>query len=137
MKSRDLPSLKKQREEKAALLSQSRVSFLISYKFKISHRITRVGWFFLSFQLFTQEEFKTIQLKQITSRIAPKRGKKRQISEMLCTQDERRQASGDILSESLIETIDHKKQKLDKEARIAAVQVCRCTCILFLVVRSL
>lgn len=42
---------------------------------------------------------------------------------MLCTQDERRQASGEILSESLIETVDHKKQKLDKEARVAVVQV--------------
>ena len=77
----------------------------------------------LNFQLFTQEDFRTIQLKQITSQIAPKRSKKRQISETLCTQDERRQASGEILSESLIETIDHKKQKLDKGARVAAVQV--------------
>lgn len=76
------------------------------------------------FQLFTQEEFKTIQLKQITSQIAPKRNKKQQISEMLHTQEERRQAGGEILSESLIETIDHKKQKLNKEGRVAVAQVC-------------
>lgn len=81
---------------------------------------------FWLFQLFTQEEFKTIQLKQITSQIAPKRSKKRQISEVLRTQDERRQASGEILSESLIETIDHKRQKLDKEGRVAMVQVYTC-----------
>ena len=75
------------------------------------------------FQLFTQEEFKKIQLKQITSRMASKRSKKQAISEILRTQDQRRQASGEVLSESLIDTIDHKKQKLDKEGRVAVAQV--------------
>ena len=117
--SRDLPSSKKLREDKAVLLSQSRVSILTWHYTVNNYDVTA----FCPFQLFTQEEFKTIQLKQITSHIAPKRSKKRQISEMLCTQDERRQASGEILSESLIETVDHKKQKLNKEARVAVVQV--------------
>ena len=113
----DLPSLKKWREDKAALLSQSRVSFLDIIQ------LDMLSTPLYLFQLFTQQEFEVLQLKQITSQVAPKRSKKQQICEMLCTQEERRQASGEILSESLIETIDHKKQKLDKEARLAVVQV--------------
>ena len=75
-------------------------------------------------QLFTQEEFKAIQLKQFTSQVIPRKSKKQQIHEMIRSQEERRQTNGEILSESVIETVDHNKRRLDKEARVAMVQVC-------------
>lgn len=52
-----------------------------------------------------------------------KKGKKKQVLNLLCSQEERRQACGEILSESVIETVDHKRQTHDKEARLAVVQV--------------
>ena len=72
----------------------------------------------------TQEEFEEIQIKKHASLATPRKGKKQQILDLLCSQEERRQACGEILSESVIETVDHKKLALDKEARLAMVQVC-------------
>ncbi len=93
-------------------------------------------------QFLTQEEFKKIRLKQITARIEPRKGKKRQLQELVDTERQRLQRSiaytsipsviytckfchcsrGEVLSESAIETI-HKRLKMDKEARVARVQV--------------
>ena len=42
---------------------------------------------------------------------------------MLTQQEERREASGEILSEAVITTLDHVKRKADKKARQESVKV--------------
>lgn len=65
-----------------------------------------------------------IQEEKLTFELAPRECMKQQVIDMLHSQAERRQMCGEILSESVIETVDHKRQAHDKEARLAMVQVC-------------
>ena len=57
------------------------------------------------------------------------RGKK-QVFDLLRLQEERREAAGEVLSEDVIETVDHKKQRLDKDGRLQIVQVLCASCVL-------
>ena len=78
---------------------------------------------FHSLQFLTQEEFQKIRLKQLASTIAPRRGRKRQLQELLQEQEERRQEKGEILSEAAIQMVAHAKRKHSKEDRINAIKV--------------
>ena len=71
-------------------------------------------------QPLTQEEFE----EKLTSELTPRECEKQQIIDLLHSQAERRQVCGEILSESVIETVDHKRQAHDKETRMAMIQVC-------------
>ena len=70
----------------------------------------------------TQEELEEIQL---TSELAPRKSEKQQLNDSLHSQLERREMCGEVLSESVIETVDHRRHAHDKEIRLAMVQVCR------------
>ncbi len=76
-----------------------------------------------SLQFLTQEEFEKMRLKQLASSIAPRRGKKRQLDELLQEQEERRQEGGELLSEAAIEMVAHGKRKHDKQDRMSTILV--------------
>ena len=77
----------------------------------------------LFFQFLTQKEFKEIRLKQLRSAIAPRRGRKRQLEDLLEEQEERRQEGGELLSEAAIDTVPHAKKRRTKEERLASIKV--------------
>ena len=74
-------------------------------------------------QILTQEEFRTIRQKQLSSKLAPRRGVKRQLTELLAQQEERREGEGELLPEAAIMTLDHVKMKYDKKARLESIKV--------------
>ena len=55
--------------------------------------------------------------------ITPSRGRKRQLEEMLRDQEERRQETGELLSEAAINVVPHAKRKRSKEERVASIKV--------------
>lgn len=69
-----------------------------------------------------QEELEEIQL---TSELAPRKSEKQKLTNLLHSQSERREMCGEVLSESVIETVDHKRHAHDKEIRLSTVQVCQ------------
>ena len=77
----------------------------------------------------TQEEFAKIRTSQEAAEVTPRRGRKRQLEEMMESQRERREARGEILTESAIEVVDHAKKRLNKEERLSVIKVCFCVCV--------
>jgi hypothetical protein len=71
-------------------------------------------------QFLTQEEFQKIRLKQLASSVTPKRGKKRQLSELLQEQEERR---GELLSEDTIQLVPYAKRRHEKKDRMSTILV--------------
>ena len=74
-------------------------------------------------QLLTQEEFQKIRVKQLSSQLAPKRGVKRQLQELLEQQEERREGNGELLPEAAIDTLDHIKRRTNKKAKVESIMV--------------
>ena len=74
-------------------------------------------------QLLTQDEFYLICEKQLAPEVALRLGVKRQLADLLTQQEERREASGEILSEAAISTLDHVRRKADKKARQESIKV--------------
>ena len=62
-------------------------------------------------------------MEQLNAAIAPSRGRKRQLEEMLREQEERRQEAGELLSEAAINVVPHAKRKRSKEERVASIKV--------------
>ena len=75
----------------------------------------------------TQEEFEKIRLKRLASSIAPRRGKKRQLEDLIQEQEERC-GRGELLSEDAIQIVDHAKRRHDKD-RLATVLVRGVACL--------
>ncbi|XP_064386639.1 protein SDA1 homolog isoform X2 [Halichondria panicea] len=63
-------------------------------------------------RILTQEEFRTIRQTQLSSKLAPRRGVKRQLTELLAQQEDRREGEGELLPEAAIMTLDHVKIKV-------------------------
>ena len=68
-------------------------------------------------------------MKRLASSIAPRRGKKRQLEDMIQEQEERRCGRGELLSEDVIQIVDHAKLRHDKKDRLATVLVRGVTCL--------
>lgn len=79
-----------------------------------------------SIQMLTQEEFRNIREKQLSAQLAPRRGVKRQLAELLTEQERRRDGESEVLPEAAIMTVDHVKRRQDKKARLESIQVCVC-----------
>ena len=62
-------------------------------------------------------------MKQLSSQLAPKRGVKRQLQDLLEQQEERRDGNGELLPEAAIDTLDHVKRKANKRAKVESIMV--------------
>ena len=64
-----------------------------------------------------------IRQKQLSSSITPRKGKKRQLEDLLEEQELRRQENGELLSEAAIHTVPHARMRRNKEERLASIRV--------------